>query len=95
MGLRQLRKQEERSPMTKSYHIPKKLIWEDYQCVKANAGAAGIDGESIEEFERCLSNNLYKFWNRMCSGSYFPPPIKGADPQEIRGRAHVRHTDSC
>ena len=63
--------------MTKSYPIPKKLIWEAYQCVKANRGAAGIDGESIEEFERCLSDNLYKLWNRMCSGSYFPPPVKG------------------
>jgi RNA-directed DNA polymerase len=77
MGLRQLRKQEERSPMTKSYNIPKKLIWEAYQCVKANGGAAGIDCQSIEEFERCLSDNLYKLWNRMCSGSYFPPPVKG------------------
>ncbi|MCW5602814.1 group II intron reverse transcriptase/maturase, partial [Nitrosomonas sp.] len=63
--------------MTKSYNIPKKLIWEAYQCVKANGGTAGIDCESIEEFERCLSDNLYKLWNRMCSGSYFPPPVKG------------------
>ena len=67
----QLRKQEERSPMTKSYHIPKKLIWEAYQCVKANGRAAGIDGESIEAFERCVSDNLYKLWNRMCSDSFF------------------------
>lgn len=72
--------------MTKSYNIPKKLIWEAYQCVKANAGAEGIDGESIEEFERCLSDNLYKLWNRMCSGSYFPPPVKGVPiPKKSRG----------
>ena len=96
MGLRQLRKQEERSPMTKSYNISKKLIWEAYQCVKANGGTAGIDCESIEEFERCLSDNLYKLWNRMCSGSYFPPPVKGVPiPKKIRRGAHTRNTDGC
>ena len=89
MGLRQLRKQEERSPMTKSYNIPKKLIWEAYQCVKANGGTAGIDCESIEEFERCLSDNLYKLWNRMCSGSYFPPPVKGVPIPKKSGGVRI------
>lgn len=63
--------------MTKSFDIPKALIWEAFQCVKANGGAAGVDRESIEQFEHCLSDNLYKLWNRLCSGSYVPPPVKG------------------
>jgi RNA-directed DNA polymerase len=63
--------------MTKSYEIPKKLVWEAYQCVKANDGGAGVDRESIAQFEGRQKNNLYKLWNRMSSGSYFPPPVKG------------------
>ncbi len=61
---------------TKSYDISKHKVWEAYKRVKANQGAAGIDGESIEDFERNLKNNLYKIWNRMSSGSYFPPPVR-------------------
>lgn len=63
--------------MTKAYSIPKTLVWEAYQCVKANGGAAGVDQESIGNFEIRLRDNLYKLWNRLCSGSYFPPPVKG------------------
>jgi len=63
--------------MTKSFEISKKLVWEAYQCVKANEGAAGVDHETIERFDRHLKDNLYKIWNRMSSGSYFPPPVKG------------------
>lgn len=63
--------------MTKPYSIPKVLVWEAYQSVKAKGGSAGVDRESIEEFERRLGDNLYKIWNRLCSGSYFPPPVKG------------------
>ncbi|WP_408505113.1 reverse transcriptase domain-containing protein [Paraburkholderia sediminicola] len=63
--------------MTKSYDIPKALVWEAYQSVKANGGSAGIDRETLEHFESRLSNNLYRLWNRLCSGSYFPPPVKG------------------
>jgi RNA-directed DNA polymerase len=55
--------------------IAKREVWEAYQRVKANQGAAGVDGQSIEEFEQDLSNNLYRLWNRMSSGSYFPPPV--------------------
>lgn len=55
--------------------IAKREVWEAYQRVKANQGAAGVDGQSIEEFEQDLSNNLYRLWNRMASGSYFPPPV--------------------
>jgi len=63
--------------MTKPFNIPKQLIWEAFQCVKANGGSAGIDRESIEQFESRLGDNLYRLWNRMCSGSYFPPPVMG------------------
>lgn len=63
--------------MTKAYSISKTLVWEAYQCVKANGGAAGVDEESIGNFESRLRDNLYKLWNRLCSGSYFPPPVKG------------------
>jgi group II intron reverse transcriptase/maturase len=60
----------------KPYVISKQVVWEAYQKVKANQGAAGVDGQSIEEFEADLKNNLYKLWNRMSSGSYFPPPVR-------------------
>ena len=60
----------------KSWSIPKQFVWEAYKRVKANRGAAGVDDQSIEEFEADLKNNLYKLWNRMSSGSYFPPPVK-------------------
>ena len=63
--------------MTKPYDIPKALVWEAFKRVKANGGAAGVDKESIEVFEGKLGDNLYKLWNRLCSGSYFPPPVKG------------------
>ena len=63
--------------MTKPYDIPKALIWKAFQRVKANGGAAGVDRESIEQFESRLGDNLYKLWNRLSSGSYFPPPVKG------------------
>jgi len=52
------------------------VVWEAYRRVKANGGAAGVDSESIEEFERNLKNNLYKIWNRMSSGTYFPPAVR-------------------
>ena len=55
------------------------LLWKAFQCVKANGGAGGIDRESIEQFENRLGDNLYKLWNRLCSGSCFPPPVKNID----------------
>lgn len=60
---------------TKPYEIPKKTVVEAYKLVKANKGAAGVDGVTIEEFEKNLKDNLYKIWNRMSSGSYLPPPV--------------------
>jgi RNA-directed DNA polymerase len=64
---------------TKSFEIPKQLVWEAYRRVAANKGAAGVDGVSIEVLEKDLKNNLYKVWNRMSSGTYFPPPVKSVD----------------
>jgi RNA-directed DNA polymerase len=61
---------------TKPFTINKWLVYEAYQAVKANAGAAGVDRQSIGDFEADLKGNLYKIWNRMSSGSYFPPPVK-------------------
>jgi len=63
-------------PEAKPYNIPKQLVWEAYRRVKANRGAAGVDGESLTAFEKNLKDNLYKVWNRMSSGSYFPPPVR-------------------
>ena len=60
----------------KPFSISKKVVWEAYKEVKANRGAAGVDSETIEEFEKNLKNNLYKIWNRMSSGTYFPPPVR-------------------
>jgi RNA-directed DNA polymerase len=60
----------------KPFCISKKEVWEAYQRVKENKGAAGVDGQSIEDFEKRLKKNLYKIWNRMSSGSYFPPPVR-------------------
>ena len=72
--------------MNKPFGIPKKLVWEAYQRVKSNGGSAGVDQESIEKFETRLGNNLYTLWNRLSSGSYFPPPVKGvAIPKKSRG----------
>ncbi len=60
----------------KPYDIPKQLVWEAYQRVKANRGAAGVDGVSLAAYEQNLKGNLYKVWNRMSSGSYHPPPVR-------------------
>lgn len=67
---------EEPVPEAKPYAIPKQLVREAYQRVKANRGAAGVDGETLAAFEEDLKGNLYKIWNRMSSGSYFPPPVR-------------------
>lgn len=71
----------------KPYSIPKKAVWEAYKRVKANQGAAGVDTETITEFERKLKDNLYKLWNRMSSGSYFPQPVRAvAIPKKNGGQ---------
>jgi RNA-directed DNA polymerase len=72
---------------TKSYEISKHEVLKAFKRVKANKGAAGIDDESLETFEANLKNNLYKIWNRMSSGSYFPPPVKAVEiPKKSGGK---------
>ena len=61
---------------TKPFCIRKWVVWEAWLRVKANQGAAGVDGGSIARFEERLAQNLYKIWNRMSSGTYFPPPVR-------------------
>jgi RNA-directed DNA polymerase len=61
---------------TKPFVIPKLLVFEAWKAVKANAGSAGVDKETIDDFESDLKNNLYRIWNRMSSGTYFPTPVK-------------------
>ena len=60
----------------KPFGISKWEVWEAYKRVKANQGAAGVDAQSITDFKRNLKGNPYKIWNRMSSGSYFPPPAR-------------------
>ncbi|RLD50185.1 MAG: group II intron reverse transcriptase/maturase [Bacteroidetes bacterium] len=61
---------------TKSIPISHQMVWEAYKKVRANKGSAGVDNVSMEEFDANRSKHLYKLWNRMASGSYFPPPVK-------------------
>ena len=61
---------------TKPFTISKQLVMQAFKLIKANGGTAGIDQQSLEDFELNLKDNLYKLWNRMSSGSYFPPPVK-------------------
>ncbi|MBW2596861.1 MAG: group II intron reverse transcriptase/maturase [Deltaproteobacteria bacterium] len=70
---------------TKPYSIPKRLIYEAYKRVKANKGSAGVDGQSLKDFEQDLKNNLYKLWNRLSSGSYFPQPVKRVEIPKADG----------
>lgn len=75
--------------ITKSFNISKQLVWQAYQEVKANGGSAGIDKESIADFEQKLKNNLYKIWNRMSSGAYFPPAVKAVSIPKKSGGNRV------
>ena len=61
---------------TKPFPITKRQVWEAWKCVKANQGGAGVDGQTLEDFEENTGNNLYKLWNRMASGSYMPAPVR-------------------
>ena len=69
----------------KPFDIPKREVWEAFKHVKANQGAAGVDGQSIEDFEARLGDNLYKLWNRLSSGSYMPPPVRRVDIPKATG----------
>lgn len=74
---------------TKPFMISKQLVMEAYQVVKANKGAAGVDQQSLEGFEQNLEDNLYKIWNRMSSGTYFPPPVKAVSIPKKSGGARI------
>jgi RNA-directed DNA polymerase len=69
----------------KPFAIPKELVWQAWKQVKANGGAAGTDGVTIEMFEKDLKDNLYKVWNRMSSGTYFPPPVRAVEIPKASG----------
>ena len=69
----------------KPFDISKWVVWEAFQRVKANKGAAGVDEVSIAEFEQDRDKNLYRIWNRMSSGSYFPPPVKAVEIPKAGG----------
>jgi RNA-directed DNA polymerase len=66
-------------PDGKSFAIPKQLVWEAWRRVKDNKGALGVDGQDLDEFEANLEGNLYKIWNRMSSGTWFPPPVRAVE----------------
>ena len=70
----------------KPFSISKHLVWEAYKRVKANKGAAGVDGQSLSAFDKDLKANLYKIWNRMSSGSYFPPPVRLVEIPKAGGK---------
>ena len=72
-------------PEGKPFDIPKRLVWQAWKRVKANGGAAGADGVTIEAFEAGLGDNLYKIWNRMSSGTYFPPPVRAVEIPKSSG----------
>jgi RNA-directed DNA polymerase len=84
------------SAADKPFSIDKKLVYEAYKAVRANAGAAGVDGQTIEQFEAELGDNLYKLWNRMSSGSYFPPPVRAVAIPKKEWRAKAsRGANRC
>jgi RNA-directed DNA polymerase len=74
---------------TKPFNIPKQLFVQAYKLVKANAGAAGVDEETLEDFAKDLKSNLYKLWNRMSSGSYFPPAVKAVPISKKSGGERI------
>ena len=73
----------------KPYNITKMQVYKAYKAVKANGGAAGVDGQTIEQFDADLKGNLYKLWNRMSSGSYFPPPVRAVSIPKKSGGERV------
>lgn len=82
-------KENELMNKTKPFDIPKRLVLEAFEIVKSNKGSAGIDEESIKEFELNLSKNLYKLWNRLSSGTYFPPNVKGVEIPKKQGGKRI------
>ena len=75
----------EQKPAAKPFDISKQEVWDAWLKVKANKGAPGVDEQSIEDFEAGLKGNLYRIWNRMSSGSYFPPPVRAVEIPKAHG----------
>ena len=75
----------EPKPKEKPFDISKRVVWDAYKRVKANQGAAGVDGETLAEYERDLTGNVYKRWNRMAAGSAVAPHPGGAPRRMARG----------
>ena len=73
----------------KPFMIEKRRVYEAYKAVKSSKGAAGVDGQTIEQFEADLKGNLYKLWNRMSSGSYFPPPVRAVSIPKKSGGERI------
>ena len=87
VGVCQPVKWEEQVTTTKPFRISKRALWMAYKKVKANKGAAGVDAETIAQFDQHLKRNLYKVWDRMSSGSYLPPPVKQIEiPKKSGGK---------
>ncbi len=75
--------------IAKPFNIPKQLVWQAWLEVKSNQGSAGVDDQTLAVFEQDLKNNLYRIWNRMASGSYFPPAVKAAPIPKSSGGTRV------
>ena len=73
----------------KSFVIDRWEVWQAYKRIKANKGGAGVDGVTMPEFEQDLKGNLYRIWNRLSSGSYFPPPVKRVEIPKSDGKVRA------
>lgn len=81
--------EDESMTESKAFAISKLLVWQAYLQIKKNGGAAGVDGKSLKSFDENRNENLYKIWNRLSSGSYFPPPVKGVSIPKKSGGERV------
>lgn len=77
----------------KPFRIEKRRVYEAYKAVKSNHGAAGVDGQTLEMFEKDLAGNLYKIWNRISSRTYFPPPLRAVLQKLEHSAANVGDAD--
>lgn len=69
----------------KPLSITKLMVWQAYHATTKNGKATGVDGQSLDDFSKDLKNNLYKLWNRLASGSYFPPPVRRVEIPKSKG----------
>lgn len=88
-GERATRNEDDSPVRGKAFEIPKELVWESYMQVKANRGSAGCDGQTMKQFDEDRDRNLYKIWNRLSSGSYFPPPVLRQEIPKLDGTVRV------